>query len=1245
MTSAGSTAKTSESGGGPGQLDNVADILPLSPVQAGMLYECLTLEDQGAAYAALVRVDLSGPVDAGSFREILSDVILAPDSQRAVFVHQGLPSPVQVIRQQVELPFAFDDLAGQTDQESRLEAIAEEMRGVSIPLTIAPLMRLRLVRVTSDSHVLFWKFHHLIADGWSLHNLLGRILARLNKTSEPADGPSFKSHLQLLRKRDLAADRAFWAQELDGLTGPCLLTEPQTTPQLATERYSTKLAKADVQALAQCARQHRTTLATLLSVGWALCLRRLTGNDDVVFALVVSGRDSRIPGIDRAVGSYAGIVPRRVSIDPAASLARLIADAEAASIRQADYETSALNDAIRSLPGNELPFDTLLSITNFQRSNPIGPIQLQDVRVDNHNALPLNIIADIGEEIAFHAYFDQSRLPPETTRGVVDMFADVLRTIAGEADQQVQALAGPALPVLTPLPNPEHPHHAIHRHALRSPDQIALRFGEVVVRYGDLDRRARMLAAELSGHGIGHGDLVPVLEPRSERAVIAMLGVLYAGAAYVPIDPDYPEARQRQILDQIRPRVLVGGEGTLAGSALIVAVPEQGSSVPPADVAETLNDDPAYVIFTSGSTGKPKGVVVSHGNLAWSNGARDSVYGGTPKAFLHLSSFAFDSSVVGLYWTLAAGGTLVIAPPRAEQDPAGLLADAGAAEVTHMLALPELWRAFLAAGPVPASMNTVIVAGEAVAKDLTDLHFAKAPLVRLFNEYGPTEGTVWCAAAELRPDQDAIPIGQAPLGAALDVCDGDGHPLPRGIEGELIVRGQGVAQGYLGDSQATARVFTEGPERRYRTGDRGIMGPDGTLFFRGRQDSQIKLRGHRVELEEIEAAARLAGATDAGAGFADSRIVLAVTDAADAVQANLPKYLPAALLPLPVVAMAALPRLPNGKIDRAAIARQMPEAKAGAVGSTGFFEERLAECWSKLLKTQVGPETNFFDAGGDSLMSIHMLAKAEEEGITLRPGDLFQYPVLRDLAAMLRQRAERPVEVDYERLLSVSHERGRRRPFFMIHGVPKVNAALAAALGQDRPLAFRYSHEFGGRVRLSDTVEGLAAEMIQTIKRIQAEGPYLLGGYSFGGIIALEAARQLEANGEHLSHLFLIDPSYGVAPPSGHREPAQRRLQRIARAGKYALDLVRSRINANRIGVVLSTYRLILTRYRLGVVRCPATLFQTERFESHGSGTIVAVPNVRTIDLPCEHLELIHDDDTIVEWTSKLAAEINRLEA
>ncbi|CAM2068743.1 Amino acid adenylation domain-containing protein [Sulfidibacter corallicola] len=585
--------------------------------------------------------------------------------------------------------------------------------------------------------------------------------------------------------------------------------------------------------------------------------------------------------------------------------------------------------------------------------------------------------------------------------------------------------------------------------AAAHPDRPALQIGDRVLRYGELNAAANRLAHLLRGAGVGVDDLVALCLPRSPELLVGLLGILKAGAAYVPLDPNYPSERIETVLADSGATLMVTTReletrlgGDLACFALddVEANDDPGAAdnpglVPPADAR-------AYVIYTSGSTGRPKGVAISHASLAASNAARDDVYGDPPEAFLLLSPIAFDSSVVGLYHTLCGGGTLVLPTEDQVGNVHALLAAMRRRQVTHTLCLPSLYAVLmdLAGREDWASLDTVIVAGEACPPALIERHRQAWPQVRLFNEYGPTEGTVWSSVFDCGhyAGERRVSVGRPLDHVAVRVLDAHGQPVPVGLPGELYLGGPGLARGYHGDPAKTAAAFvpdgfgTQPGARLYRTGDRVRLGADGRLDFLGRVDHQLKLRGYRIEPGEVETALRSlygvsdavvlaipveAGATrDLAAGQGgDLRLVahvqpeLGLSLDPDAMMVALRKVLPEYMVPAAILIHEVLPKMPNGKVDRKALrawALPEPPRAEGTPPRTGT-ETELASMWCDLLgRDRIFADDHFFALGGHSLLAMRLFARIQEHfRVELTLLDLFREPVLRDMAELIDTRA------------------------------------------------------------------------------------------------------------------------------------------------------------------------------------------------------------------------------------------------
>lgn len=568
-------------------------------------------------------------------------------------------------------------------------------------------------------------------------------------------------------------------------------------------------------------------------------------------------------------------------------------------------------------------------------------------------------------------------------------------------------LPPPAFGIGAPLPAvPDRPvHEQVSRHSSIRPDHVAVHSGDTAVGYGVLDEWAGRIAARLTTSGVRPGDRVGVLVEASAASVAAVLGVLRAGAGYVPLDQAQPDRLMAGVLADAGARAaVVGPTGAtrLAGLGipLVRAQDAPGPSLPPVEVAD---DDVAYLIYTSGTTGEPKGVVVEHGQLAASTAARHAVYPGQV-VFLLVSPLAFDSSVAGLWGTLTAGGTLVVATPDEVRDPEALLGLIRRHGVTRLLCVPSLYAVLLdtadRADDDPLStVDTVVVAGETLPDELAARHHATRS-GRLVNEYGPTEATVWASYHRCAPDTP-VTIGGPIPGARLYVLDENREPLPAGTAGELYVGGAGVARGYHGRPDATAAAFLDDPfhpgGRMFRTGDLARWRTDGTLEFLGRRDHQVKIRGHRVELGAVEAVLRGAPGVREAVVLPDEErtrltgYVLAGPDTdAGVVSRHAAGELPAAVVPGEIRVLAEFPRTVTGKVDRArlgATRREPAAARPVADDLTG----KVVAAWAEVLKHDDIPTgMNFFELGGHSL-AMFRLQDALERHTGTRPSVVALY--------------------------------------------------------------------------------------------------------------------------------------------------------------------------------------------------------------------------------------------------------------
>ncbi len=862
---------------------NVEAIYPLTPGQEGMLFHAIDAPDSASyfqQYVCMVR----GALDHDAFAHAWRQVIARHGALRTQFTWEKRDRPLQIVRQTLDLPLTHVEWAAH-EADARLAAYLRDDQARGFELSKSPPMRLLLARV-GEAHTLVWSWHHLLMDGWSTYCVLREVFAAYDAQingrvwSPPAPRP-FREFVQWLQARDATGDEAFWRAELEGLAGPTTVAGAIRARAPGSGHAQTvRICDAGTtQVLKAFAQRQRVTLNTVVQAAWSLVLSRYCASDDVVFGVTQSGRPAALPGAEAMVGMFIASAPLRARIDAGQPLGAWLADLQARAARMREFEHTPLARVQHwaSLPAGRALFDSLLVFENYPMDGALAPassgLRIDEARHIEQSNYPLAIIVVPAPTLQLFAVYDRALFDAATIDQLLRHLHTALLSMqhaatVGDVDLLDAAERAQVRDEFNatarPWPQQARAHDLI---AAQPADAIAAVYRDDSLSYGQLDARARAVAQALRAHGLKTGEPVALCAERSLEMIVGIVGILKAGGAYVPLDPAYPRERLDFMLADSGARVTVmapnaADESAWPTSVVYVSTAESHQEADAFEAPAFDSDTVAYLIYTSGSTGKPKGVPVQHRNLVHSTLAREGVYEQAPGCFLLLSSFSFDSSIVGLFWTLCSGGKLVLPEPKQEQD-IGALADLmGRHHVTHMLALPSLYRLVLdyAEPAALAALRCVIVAGEACTADLVQRHTALLPQAKLYNEYGPTEGTVWSTAYRVPSDfaGNIVPIGRPIPNMRNYVLDARMRLQPVGVAGELVIGGAGVVDGYWRRPELTAERFvTLAPpagaaEPVYRTGDMARWLPDGTLEFLGRIDNQIKLRGYRVELEEIE---------------------------------------------------------------------------------------------------------------------------------------------------------------------------------------------------------------------------------------------------------------------------------------------------------------------------------------------------------------------------------------------------------
>lgn len=873
-------------------MDNVDDIYPLSSVQEGILYHALR-EPRTGQYVQQITSRINGDLDVQRLRDAWDDAIRHHPSLRTSFHWKGVEQPLQVVRTAVELPWTVHDWRrlDTTLLEYRVERLLLNDRSKNFTMADAPLMRFTLLRTGEHEWRFIWTFHHILADGWSTALVLREVFSTYDENGEsvPTAPPPYRQFIQFLQDRDRDGAEHFWREALSGVQGPTPLLAGRaqglrTGPALQTEHI---IPSERSEAARAFARNIQITPSALFQGLWAILLHLYSGETDITFGIAVSGRPPMLRGIDRTVGLFMNSLPLRVPLSELDRCKDVVQTAARTFAQLADHEHTPLVDVQRwsGLPAGRPLFESLLVFENYPSSDaPLcTSVQLSELHYREESNYPLAVL--VVPEPAIRVLFVHD--PTKYTRKEIERLGHqlefVLQQIVDNPDAALGALSLMSKEAGTELlahsgslarntPPCNSWVHLFNIQAALSPGNVALVCGDSTYTYSELDRRSNQLAHALTAAGVQTGTRVALCFERSAEFVVCMLAVHKAGGAYIPIDGTYPTKRIHAILDDATPTVLLHGPvfqnsdphapfvALLLDStwSLLEGLPETPRAVDP-DPNEI-----AYIIYTSGSTGTPRGVKITHSNVSYSTIARLRYYHNAPVGdFLMPSSFSFDSSVAGIYWTLCDGGTLHIPEEKHARDGERLCELLESQDITHLLCVPSLYQLLMELHPQPfPALHVAIVAGEACPPSLVDTHHRTMGTTRLFNEYGPSECTVWSTVYEcsqVAASCTTVPIGRPIPGTAALILDPSNRPLPQGIPGELCIAGPGVCPGYLNMDEATTEKFVALPlleqayGRVYRTGDRARYNENWEIEYLGRTDGQLKIRGFRVEPGEIEA--------------------------------------------------------------------------------------------------------------------------------------------------------------------------------------------------------------------------------------------------------------------------------------------------------------------------------------------------------------------------------------------------------
>ncbi|OLF09115.1 hypothetical protein BLA60_21305 [Actinophytocola xinjiangensis] len=966
--------------------ERLADVLPLSPLQEGLLFRANLDPDGADAYTVQLALEFDGHVDTARLRDAAAGLLVRYPNLRACFRYDSAGSAVQVVPGEVDLPWTEQDIA-----PAELDAFLAADAARRFDLTAAPLLRFTLLHLGGGRHRLVFTHHHILLDGWSIP-LVVADLFRLYAGEDLPDAPSYREYLVWLSRQDRAGTERAWREALAGLEGPTLVGGAGSAP---SADLRAELPTEVTAALVAGARTSGLTVNTVVQAAWAAVVGRLTGQTDVVFGSTVSGRPPEIPGIERMVGLFINTLPTRVRLDPHATLAQALVGLQREQAELLAHQYLGLADVQRIAGFGEL-FDTLAVFENYPvdtdaLSDSAGDLRVLDAASRTEIHYPLGLMAaQTGDRLTLRLTYRPDVIGHDTAHAVQSWLSRFLTAFADDPHQLLGAVdllpaaerkSLVARGVCPAEPVPVNTFGALFEaQVARTPHRPAVVGEDVTLTYAELNARANRLARVLVARGAGPDRYVVVALPRSVDWLVAVWAVLKSGAGYVPVDPRWPAERIAALRADVSPVLVLGPDG-------VGDLPDGVADTDLTDadrLAPLRPEHPAYVVFTSGSTGTPKGVVVPHTGvaaLAATHAERARI--DDTSRVLQLVPTTFDVAMADLATALLGGAALVLPPHEPPLVGTDLADHLERHAITHVL----LSAAVLATLPdrdLPA-LRCLMSGGEALSAELVARW---SPGRRVLNAYGPTEVT--CTATITGPLDPTTtpPIGEPADSTAVYVLDGTLTPVAPGVVGELYVAGSGVARGYLNAHGATAARFVADPfgrpgERMYRTGDLVRRRADDELEFVGRADNQVKIRGVRVELGEVEGVLRRQTTVDDVAVVVredrpgDRRLVAYIVGAADLdeLRASAAAVLPATSVPSAFVRLDALPLTRNGKIDRAALPAPAEDDVTGQAPRTPH-EAVLCQLFAEVLgRTTVGVRQSFFDLGGHSLLATRLVSR------------------------------------------------------------------------------------------------------------------------------------------------------------------------------------------------------------------------------------------------------------------------------
>lgn len=1148
--------------------NEIEKVIVTNEPQREVWLSCVIGGDEASlAYNESVSLEFKGDFNFPAFQKAINDLIARHEALRAVMSRSG---ERLIIYKKCEIDIYTEDLSivGLAESQRKIKDFLQKEMKKPFDLYNGPLFRLSMHRLGDDLHFFTIIIHHLIGDGWSIGVIL-EDLSLLYNAHLAAEVPSLPSAEQISdyameqtsfsKSKEYQSTIEFWTRTYKGIVPVLNLPLDFVRPVVRTyngQRNDYVLPEEILAGIKQLAAKTQSSLVVTLVTAFEVLLYHRTGQTDIVVGLPAAGQLAT--GYLGLVGHCVNLLPLLSNIDPDQSFSAYLTKRRSEIYDAYDYQRLTFSELIRRLnikrDKSRVPLVSVVFNVDMGMGEKVKFSGLQHRLTSNpRSSQTFDITLNVNgskNAMVFEWAFNTQLFTSDTIDLMMLEFESLLKAVTSSPDVAIRD----AIVYETPFPLCSATEGDVLENKTiielfsdqvnRNPENVAVTIGEKKLTYQELEATSNQLSNYLITKGVAQGDLIPICINRSLDMIVGILAIIKAGAAYVPIDPGYPLQRIKYILDDLKSKFVISNVNSskeLPGELILLdkdldLIKREATSAPGLNVQV---NDLLYIIYTSGSTGKPKGVMIEHQSLASYITAQTQYFGITENEnILQFSNFCFDASVEQIFLALLNGASLVLMPETLLTDIVSFSTYLNEERISHLHTTPGFLGNIDAAVNYP-HLQRIVSAGEACNKDLVKKWSQK---VNFYNKYGPTEGTIsvleYLCPADGIDDLKMLPIGKAIKNNTVYILN---EKLQPSGTGEIYVGGIQVARGYLNQPELTAKNFISNPfkigERLYKTGDLAKWGADENIEFLGRIDDQVKIRGYRIEIGEIENTLRenpgvkhcvVTTLDDDATG---KRLVAYVVTENDfdkeSIRQNLLLKLPEYMVPRTIIKIDQIPLTSNGKVDKKALQQIQDltetEKKKFVLPQTKK-QQMIAEVWaSNLGLKEISITDDFFELGGHSLIAVKVMSIIEKmTGKRLPLATLFENSTVEKLADLLDADEQ---EIKWNSLVPIKTS-GTKKPVYLIHGGglnTLVFKSVSTYMDPDQPVYALQALGLNGKTTLYFTIEEISAKYISEILQVDPEGPYLIAGYSLGGKIAYEMARQLIASGKEVKMLGIFD--------------------------------------------------------------------------------------------------------------------------